>query len=735
MNLILLTSFASLLFTTILLFIPIMSTPSYESVMALNIFILLFYTYLSYKMQKIFLLEDFVQTSLSIGLILFSIPLIILVISGLFKGFCPGHYGILFYLIDIPPLLFLLSSISLICKRLNLKNYIVSMLFLALIISSLLLNIYILINQPTTRFYSIFWGFFSGPIYDEDVRPDSQLLMYKLFSTLLSSIVWFTLYKKTSAKAFISILLLIPTLLVVDEIYKNESTRSRTYHHLGAKIETEHFEIIYPPDQDWSKDIGVISQLHEYYYSQLKRELKHSGDIKIRSYIFRNEDEKQELTGAGRTQIAKPWLYEIYLTPIGLTDSKLKHEISHIFVGSLIDSPLGLYGRFRGIIPNMAVVEGISVALEPETNILSLHQKAAILLKKDKLPHFDNLFNISKFYSYSGSISYSTSGSFIRYLIDNYGVEKFKQILKYEEFDRVYGKGITEVEREYREFLKGIPISPQQSYWASVVYRSKGLIDKRCPHEVATLKRRLIESNRKSISTEALDIAPKLLNYCEDDSEIAVELVRALINSRDYDNALQLAGQYLQSMNNAYYYTLLLDTISDIFIFKGDIAEGIRLIREQLMKIPDSDAKRNLEMKKFLFESGDIELLKRFYSIEKTPLTKAGILSNKILDEDSLMSYYLFGRLLFNSKDYENSKIYLGHFLNNTLSNDLYPDSIKLETAIMLLTSSILTGDYRLSNRVIQQIEQTTILKNDSNQYHTRRYFHLKGFISYLIQK
>gem|GEM_PF-2195860 len=735
MSLILLSIFATTLFTAILLFIPIMSTPSYEATMALNIFILLFYTYISRRLQRIFLIEEFVSTIFNVCLVLFIIPFIILIISGLFKGFCPSYQGFLFYLIDIPPLLLLLSSISLILRRLELRSRTVWIVFTVIILLSLALNIYTLLSQPTVRFYSTIWGFFSGPVYDEDVRPDRQLILYKAFSTLIALIIWLTLYRRNGYKTLISILLLIPTIIIAKELYQNEPTRSRIYHHLGGKINTEHFEIIYPLDQEWSRDIDVLAELHEYYYALIKRDLNHKGDMKIRSYIFRNEEEKQELTGAGRTQIAKPWLNEIYITPVSLTDAKLKHEISHIIVGSLIDSPLGLYGGLRGLIPNMAVVEGISVALEPETNILTLHQKAAILLKENRLPHFTNLFDISRFYSYSGILSYSTAGSFIKYLIDTYGIDKFKRILSYEDFKEVYGKDIDKVEKEYREFLNGIVVNPSQSYWASVIYRSKGLVEKKCPHEVASLKNRLIEFNKRGISTESIDTGEEILKYCEEDSEVIIELIKAYINRRDYDKALNLAEKYLPYMNNAYYYTLLLDMISDIHIFKGDLKEAIMVIQDQIMKIPDSDSRRNLEMKRFLYENGEIELLKKFYSIEKAPTTRAGILSNKIATENSLMSYYLFGRLLFNARDYENSKHYLIRFLDNTLKEAMYPDSIKLEAAIMLLSSSIFTKDYNLANHIAEELEQTPILKTNSNPYHIRRYLHIKDFLSYLTRK
>lgn len=728
MKLTLITSFGTSIFSIILLLLPLTSIPSYESATAINIFILFFYILLTYKLQQIYLEDEFFETSISTSLIIFFIPLILLTISGFYKGFCPGYDGYLFYFLLNAPLLFLLSSINLIFRKLKLGAF-KSTIFIVIIIAiSIILNLYDLLSQPTVKFYSMLLGYFSGPIYDEDIYPDRLLLMYKLLSILISISIWLLLFKSSFIKKLILILLIPLFLFTVNTISNLELNREKIKAVLGSVYKTEHFDIIYPPDQNWSNDIETIAKLHEYYYTQLKERLNLKTDIRISSFIFRNEDEKKELTGAGRTQIAKPWLKEIYLTPISVTDSKLCHEISHILVGQLLDSPLNLYGKFRGLIPNMAVIEGISVALEPETNILGLHEKAAILLKKNKLPSFKHLFNISKFYSISGSISYSTSGSFIKFLIDKYGIEKFKKILQYSEFDVVYNKSISEIENEYRDFLSKIEISPQKDYWASVVYNSKGLIDKRCPHELANLKRLISEYNRKNISTKAYELIKETTDYCNLDSDTTIELVKSLINMNKFEEAEKFIYQNIDTSENAYYYTLLLDNLSDILIFKGNIDGGINLIEKHLNKLPDSDAKRNFEIKRYLFKNNDINLMKMFYSMEKIPSSKSGILSDFVYNSDHQIARYLFGRLLFNIKDYINASRHLFIFLEKTINSRDIPDSLLLETANMLLTIYIYTKDYLLAEKVIILIDNVSNERFVNQDYHKRRFNHIKDF-------
>ncbi len=732
MKLTLLSLFGALFFTIILLFLPLTGIPSYESSMAVNIFILLFFIYLFPKLKRIHIIEDYAETISGVCLTLFSIPLIILIISGFFKGFCPGHDGFVFYFVINAPLLFLLSSIGLVYYKIRIKPYMTSLFFLLMILLSLSVNFYELIFTPKVKFYSILLGFFPGPIYDEDVWPDRILFLHKSASIIISSFIWLLLYKRNIFRTLFAVLLIIPSIIIANSLGPYYLSEKRFTDSLGAVYNTKHFEILYPPDQQWSGYIDIIAGLHEYYYEELQRELRTETDIRIRSYIFRDEDEKKELTGAGRTQIAKPWLREIYLTPVSVTDSKLKHEISHIIIGSLIDSPLGLYGKLNGLIPNMAVVEGISVSLEPETNIMTLYDKAAVLLKKDKLTSFENLFNAGRFYSKSGSVSYSASGAFIKYLIQKYGIDHLKRILKNEDFADVYGKKISEVEKEYRNFLQNIEITPQKEYYSSVLYNAKGLIEKRCPHEIANIKKRIISHNRKSNSTAAYETTRILSGLCLSDSEIIAETAKALIGIRKFDEAERFLSENISKAENSYYLNLFYDMLSDIYIYKSEIEKSRKITEDQLLMIPDSDIRRNFEIKNYLHKNNKTDFIKKFFTIEKVPATKAGILTESLLTLSEPSAKYLFGRLLFNAMDHENCAKYLMEFIIDSVRDNNIPRSLIMEAANMLLITSIFSKNYDIAEKTIGIIDSLPENYLKDYDYHMRRYNHIKKFYLYI---
>ncbi|MCX7944092.1 MAG: hypothetical protein N2746_06250 [Deltaproteobacteria bacterium] len=735
MKILIISAIGSSLYSILLLLFPLTRVPSYESSIAVNAFIVLFFAYLFPKLKKMSPIEDYISSVSSITLILFTIPLIFLTISGIIYGFCPGFDGLTFYVLLNAPLLLLLSSIAIIFYKLNIKPYMVLILYLIVILGSLSFNIYKIIMEPGVKFYSLLWGYFPGPIYDEDVTPDEHLLFTKILSILISIAIWLLFYKRNFYKVVLSVVLVLPIIILLNKIHGMDYTREKIILHLGSIYRTKNFDIVYPADQDWSSNIEKIALLHEFYYSELCSELAIDCDIKIRSYIFRSEEEKKELTGAGKTQIAKPWLNEIYLTPISITDSKLKHEISHIIVGNLTNSPIKLLGLLGGLIPNMAVIEGIAVALEPDIGVMTLYEKAAIMQKKGILPSFEHLFSASKFYAKSSSISYSTSGAFIKYLIQTYGIEKFKKILRSEKFIHVYGKSISEIEKDYRKFISNIYITPQKEYYSSIIYNSKSLIEKRCPHEIASIKKQIVSLNRKSNSLSSYELASQIADLCLADSELILEISRALINLKRFDEAEKLIYNNIDKAENAYFQNQMLDILSDIYIFKGDIRKGVSIVEEQLLKIPDSDAKRNFQLKRYLYERGHIELLKRFYSISKIPLSKVGILSDYISTENEPVAKYLFGRLLFNVMDYNNSLKYLADFVFNAINIKNIPENIVIEAANTILISSIYINNYTYSDEIIKLIDLYLNDLSAENDYHLRRYIHIRKFYKYIKEK
>ncbi|MGB8657633.1 MAG: hypothetical protein WCE90_07595 [Candidatus Zixiibacteriota bacterium] len=96
---------------------------------------------------------------------------------------------------------------------------------------------------------------------------------------------------------------------------------------------------------------------------------------------------------------------------------------------------------------------------------LSLHKRPKNLLYSDGLPRLEVLSDNAWFRKMSDSKSgynyYLVSGSFVRYLIDHYGLGKFKLLLpkagedNYRRISQeIYSRSIDDFEEEWRDFLR-----------------------------------------------------------------------------------------------------------------------------------------------------------------------------------------------------------------------------------------------------------------------------------------
>jgi hypothetical protein len=96
--------------------------------------------------------------------------------------------------------------------------------------------------------------------------------------------------------------------------------------------------------------------LHEFHHAQIERQLPVSSRRKIQSFLYASSAQKGKLVGAGRTNIAKPWLWQLHLN-IDDLDSSLKHELVHVMAADF-GFPIIRVGL------NAGLTEGLAVALE-----------------------------------------------------------------------------------------------------------------------------------------------------------------------------------------------------------------------------------------------------------------------------------------------------------------------------------------------------------------------------------
>ena len=106
---------------------------------------------------------------------------------------------------------------------------------------------------------------------------------------------------------------------------------------LGGERQTEHFDFIYPRGMP-REDVERRARDLEFRHAQLAGFLGGAPEGRIRVWLYRTDEEKQRLVGAGRTQYAKPWRLELHINGRDYPHPTLKHELAHVMACLLYTS-------------------------------------------------------------------------------------------------------------------------------------------------------------------------------------------------------------------------------------------------------------------------------------------------------------------------------------------------------------------------------------------------------------
>ncbi len=399
------------LYSISLLFFPLLNSFSFEYNLFLTIPISLLaaYTTIAYcklkqpkKISKIIVLNS---------LVLF-IPLAVISIHDTFTIICNYRYGLtLFFL--LPFISMILSiGIALLISLCQLSILISYLIFISILIISFGYSFYVFVTEPPIFIYNAFIGYFPGAIYDETIEITKTLIAYRLLIVSLGIIfiLIYTLKKRISRPSFVvsgiigALLILNCFVLFNGDLIGFSTSREYLEKTLGRKITSPHFEIIY--DRALSEEaIQLILSDHETYYDELKALLSIESKLPIRSYIYKDNEQKKRLMGAKDVLIGDFNKRMMHLNFSEPPIHNLKHELAHIFSSAFMG---GIIQTFF----NIGIAEGFATAMDPHYGKLSLHQWAKALQILDMNPPLEKLFHAWNFWQHQSSKSYLSMGSF-----------------------------------------------------------------------------------------------------------------------------------------------------------------------------------------------------------------------------------------------------------------------------------------------------------------------------------
>jgi hypothetical protein len=219
---------------------------------------------------------------------------------------------------------------------------------------------------------------------------------------------------------------------------------------LNRTEQSAHFVFHYAPGD--SVDVPHT----EAFYAWISEQLSVDVETRIQYYKFKDRQQKLELTGYDGNGIALPSINTVYT--IWPWES---HEVTHLLTYR-IGAPAALF------------VEGIAVATStdpldgfytPHWNRMPVHRCAKDFLSAGKLPSLAGIVETDAFRYADPDITYPTAGSFVEYLIEQYGIQKVLHLfpgassqdslaVASARFQQVFGISLETAEQDWLTFLR-----------------------------------------------------------------------------------------------------------------------------------------------------------------------------------------------------------------------------------------------------------------------------------------
>jgi hypothetical protein len=508
-----------------------------------------------------------------------------LLISG-----CPVKDGILFYLVITFPSVLVGFSLALICatvfKKFN-KTFFIAAFFVILFIPAV--EFYF---NPQIYFYNPLFGYFPGTIYDEGLRVSFTLVLYRILNVIYFGMIAFILYRSVLGLIKLSRILILAAVILIASafIYVSpycgfSTTFSRLNTELNGTAVTKHFIIHYPPQLD--KDlVKALIVYHEYYYDELKGFFGYEYPQKINSYLFLNNEQKKELFGSGNADVAKPWMNSSFITYTDYNET-LKHELAHCFSSVIGAGPFKISAGL-----NPYLLEGLAVAADPVIEGNNVDYLASLAYNNKYIANLNGLFDRFSFFTQASSLSYIYAGSFSKYLIDKYGIAKYKKLYYEGDFTGVYGRPLTLTVKEFYSSLADTSLISHKDE-ADYYFGRKSIFYKVCPRYTQD---RIAEGwnyyNQKNYWRSKI-IFGEILNITNDYSAIIgyAQCLQKIdsaglttIQVESTENFLR--GRLGQFKNSAYYYSMEMK-LADMLCLNRKFAEADSIYKSVILQRPN----------------------------------------------------------------------------------------------------------------------------------------------------
>ncbi len=456
---------------------------------------------------------------------LLALPWALLTLSLLWRPNCGYGQGLLLFMLFAPPSVALAVALAFALDAARVARR--RLWFVGIGLGVALLPVaYDLGLHPQFYTYNHVWGGVLGPIYDEELALRPGLLLFRALTLLWTAALVLLglraqgrvearqsergegrvdreashppipLYARTPPRTLGGALLVAVLLIGLAYVFSARLGFNTPgwliRERLGGYLATERFDIYYDPASLTPGELRVIADAHAYRYHVLHDALGVDVPERIATYLYPDAETKAALTGARLTSVAPVWLPrpQMHLL-LARFDDSFGHELVHVF-----SREFGL--PILRASPAVGLVEGLAVALEPPEGLPGPDaQVAAAARYRDAMGTLVGPLGAAVasrllplgFWSGRGAVSYTTMGSFVRYLYATRGAAPLRAVYATGDFERAYGVPLDALAAEWEAHVMAAPPDPEAEELVARVFTRPSLFEQRCPHYVEPWKR------------------------------------------------------------------------------------------------------------------------------------------------------------------------------------------------------------------------------------------------------
>ncbi len=382
-------------------------------------------------------------------------------------------------------------------------------------------------------------------------------------------------------------------------------------HALSGRLETEHFVIHYADTVEIRRDIQLVADDHELRFAQVTAALGIAPQRKIHSYYFSSGEQKAALMGARDVEMAKPWRHEIYLEHRAFPHGSLRHEIAHIVAAEFGDPWFRVSARSVAGLPllvNPGLIEGLAVAADWPGGYereLTPHQATRAMQELGFTPSIDALLSL-RFLSLSSARSYTTAGSFLRFLLDRHGAKALRALYQSGgDFLGAYGIPAATLQREWRSMIEAIALRPEEIEATKERVRQVGVFSRPCPHAIASRRARAYEAVGRGDREHGIALLREVCGDAPLEPRYRMELGDVLARGGEKDRreandlwgAIEKSNQVTSSLRAE-----AMERLASEAAARGDLPGTLAKIAEALALPLDDGQRRQLEAKRLALE-------------------------------------------------------------------------------------------------------------------------------------